>query len=349
MDETRIAIIGDKDGIRNVYNSIRYPQLIGAAYEYNNEMIEKAECDFLDGWEIIVVALSNRALADSIKAIINRYRSNSAVVLDFYILRQVSRPRLVADIVMNNPYYENYEGLILGMSHAEVGIIPGRLQLGNVANLAVPSQDLYYNLKTLEYCLSNYPEKISGIRNVIIDMYDYSYFNFDSSMVAKFMNFLGCGGYDKDKHNYDKNKQFLGHPYDELVDSIRGFWKLDNDDEIIEIWNMLFDTSLGKMYEDRYMNINDIADRVGIVSDQQLEEFSIGRYAHKRFEETIKENRLCLEKILELLYNLNPEMNIYMVLIPRYEGVWEKESILFNDWKEDFYNILDEVSNRYRF
>ena len=193
MDVLKIGIIGDKEGIRNVYNAIRYPQLIGASYVYDNEMIEKAETGFLDGWEIIVVAFVNGTLGEAIIPIIKLYRGNSAVILDYYKLRQVSRPRLVADIAMNNPYYENYEGLILGMSHAEVGIIPGRLQLGNVANLAVPSQDLYYNLKTFEYCLSNYPEKISGIRNVIIDMYDYSYFNFDSSMVAKFMNFLGCG------------------------------------------------------------------------------------------------------------------------------------------------------------
>ena len=67
-------------------------------------------------------------------------------------------PAMRADRVMTNPLYAEYEGLILGISHAEVGIAANRMT-GNWANLAVSSQDIFYNYKTLEYCIGKYWEK----------------------------------------------------------------------------------------------------------------------------------------------------------------------------------------------
>ena len=162
MDEIKVAVIGDREGVEIACRAIKYPQLVGASYIYNDEMIRNVGSDFLDGWDIIVTAFSNINLGISIENIIKQYRAGSAVILDFFKLRQVSRPMIAADTAMTNPYYDCYEGIIMGLSHAEMGILPDRLGLGNVANLAVSSQDLYYNYVTLEYCYTKYYEKIKN-------------------------------------------------------------------------------------------------------------------------------------------------------------------------------------------
>lgn len=349
MDEIKVAVIGDREGVAIANRAIKYPQLVGASYIYNDEMIRSAGSDFLDGWDIIVTAFSNINLGGYIENIIKQYRAGSAVILDFFKLRQVSRPLVVADTAMNNPYYEFYDGIVLGISHAEVGILPERLGLGKMANLAVSSQDLYYNYVTLEYCFNHHFEKIKNIKSVVIDMYDYSYFNFDSSKSAKIMNFIGCGGYNKDKHNFDENKEYKGTDFEKLVSAIEDYWKLGYDEEALEIWNMLFYTDLSKLYDNRYMNINKISQRVTMVSDEQIEKFTLGRYTQQEFENTIAENKEYFVKIMELIYRINPDMKIYLTLLPRYEGVWQKEEILFSKWKEKFYEIIDGYEEKYKY
>ncbi|WP_022773670.1 hypothetical protein [Butyrivibrio sp. AE2015] len=349
MADIRVAVIGDREGIDIANRAMKYPQLIGASYIYNDEMIRNVGSDFLDGWDIIVTAFSNINLGISIENIIKQYRAGSAVILDFFKLRQVSRPMIAADTAMTNPYYDCYEGIIMGLSHAEMGILPDRLGLGNVANLAVSSQDLYYNYVTLEYCYTKYYEKIKNIKSAVIDMYDYSYFNFDSSKSAKIMNFIGCGGYNKDKHNFDENKEYKGTEFERLVSAVEDYWKLGYDDEALEIWSMLFDTDMSKLFENRYMNVNNISQRVSIVSDEQIEKFTLGRYTQQLFEKTIAENKECFVKIMELLYRINPDIQIYLTLLPRYEGVWQKEEILFSKWKEKFYEIIDGYKAKYKY
>lgn len=82
---------------------------------------------------------------------------------------------------MADPFHTHYNGMVLEISHAEVGILPKALN-GDFCNLAVSSQDIYYNMKTLKYCIDNYPNKIQDLQYLIFEMYDYTYFNYDVSL-----------------------------------------------------------------------------------------------------------------------------------------------------------------------
>lgn len=351
MEQIKLAVIGDQAGIKDVFNSLKYPQLVGKVFYYDNEMLRTVGGDFLDGWDIIIVAFKESGYAEKLIPIIKLYINNpSVVILDYYKLRWASRPLMNVDVAMNNSYVDEYSGVILGISHGELAILPERLNMGDFANLAVSSQDIYYNLKSLEYCLDKYPAKIAHLKTAIIDLFDYSYFNYDASMTSKIMFYLSSGGYNMDQHNFAKNKDYKTEQYEDLVNKIRHIWKLDYSDDLISIWDTLFEADdLSKLYGSKYMSFNDISRRCDIVSDEQIERFKLGRYTYKWFDETISENKQYFERILEILNNINPAIKVYLVLIPRYAGVWEKEEHLLEFWKEPFYKILDEMSKKYSF
>ena len=70
-------------------------------------------------------------------------------VFDLNMFIRAITPLATVDRVMKNPLHKEYTGMVLGISHAEVGIIP-ELLTGNFCNLAVSSQDIYYNYITLK-------------------------------------------------------------------------------------------------------------------------------------------------------------------------------------------------------
>lgn len=72
------------------------------------------------------------------------------------------------------------EGMMLGISHACVEIISRCLQR-DFCKLARSLQDLFYNLKAFEYYVKNYPKKISDLRYLVLEIYDYTYFDYDVS------------------------------------------------------------------------------------------------------------------------------------------------------------------------
>ena len=74
MDAIKVAVIGDREGVEIASRAIKYPQLVGASYVYNNEMIRSVGSDFLDGWDIIVTAFSDINLGICIENIIKQRR-----------------------------------------------------------------------------------------------------------------------------------------------------------------------------------------------------------------------------------------------------------------------------------
>lgn len=114
----------------------------------------------INDYDSIVVMFDDDKLSADITVMIKTIVTNdSCTVFDYILWHKAMLPAMRADLVMSNPLHHSYDGLILGLSHAEVGILADRLQ-GHYANLAVSSQDIYYNYKTLEYCIDNYWEKI---------------------------------------------------------------------------------------------------------------------------------------------------------------------------------------------
>lgn len=350
MDEIRIAIIGDEAGVRNVRRALKYPQMVGATYIYGNDLFSTESSDFLKGWDIIVVAFEAIGYSEHIIPIIEGCsRDGSTLILDFYWVRKIKTPFMNVDLVMNNAYHEAYDGLIFGISHSQWGIITDRLNSGNFAKLSVPSQDIYYNYKTLEYCCEYYFDKIAGLKTVIYDMYDYSYFNYDASMTDTIANYVGCGGYHKDPHNFAKNIDYPGWNYWGLVGDVKKLVLGDVEQAILDIWDMLFVEDTGKLFDSKYCGSNDFRYRFDIVSDEQVDSYKIGSYTRERFNDTIEENKKYFDMMLDKLYEINPEVKVFLVMMPRYEGVWEKEETMVASWKDFFYDTLNEMRERHSF
>jgi len=349
MQEIKIAVIGNKKGIEDVYRAIKYPQLVDASYVYDDFLVLTAPRNFLDGYEIIIVAFELESLKGKIWNILSWNYGDSAMLIDFYRLREDYTPIMRADIEMKRPNLDYYMGVILGISHAEVGIISGRLGNGKFANLAVSAQDIYYNYKSLEYCYLNYPDKLVNLQTAIIDMFDYSYFDYDCSFSESMIKYLSSGGIDFDEHNFNKNKHLEKYNYSELVKLVYDGWHSRESDEIKNVWEKLFYLSIDKLYGEDFFPIHNQFYRFEVVSDDDIEKFRLGRYVKTKFENTLNDNIEYFEKTLELLYGINPDMKVYLTIIPRFSGVWAKEEEMIELWKNYFYSVLDRAREKYEF
>lgn len=261
------------------------------------------------------------------------------------------------------------EGIILGISHGAVGINPKYLDK-KFCNLAIPMQDLYYNLKQLKTLVYEYPEKIKNIKYAIIDMYTYTYFNYDISMTNNAVSYYENSGYrDDEKHNFDNNKNFTGTIKEEL-DKKQHMYEENHDvsfqDKVrqhqMEVFHSLFDIDAMDVTYD-YKDINIYKDycadfplkseREKIITDEEIEELKRTEAPSSlqtiRFSKTLGENRTVFREILKLLNEINENIKIYLVLIPEYN---ERELYLQKQeefWKESFYRTLEIFREDFKF
>lgn len=261
------------------------------------------------------------------------------------------------------------EGVILGISHGAVDINPKYLDK-KFCNLAIPMQDLYYNLKQLKTLVYDYPEKVKNIKYAIIDMYTYTYFNYDISMTNNAILYYENSGYKEDeKHNFDNNKNFTGTIQEEL-DKRQQMYEDEQDTSFqdkdkkhqLDVFRLLFDINAMDVTYD-YKNINIYKDycvdfplrkdREKIISDEEIEELKRTETPSSlqtfQFSKTLAENRTVFREILKLLNEINENIKIYLVLIPEYN---ERELYLQKQekfWKESFYRTLEIFREDFKF
>ncbi len=238
-------------------------------------------------------------------------------IMDFWKVYKAFLPTMVCDRVMLNQKISEYEGIILGISHTEVGIIAEQLKVP-FCNLAVSSQDIYYQWRTLQYCLEQYPEKLKNLKYAIIDFYDYRYFNYDVSLSRILVSYLKYGGYNKDPHNFANNKNF-DRDYAYYVDYVKKQAMEKVKDSEIKLWMELF--SEVYVYAD-YVGFSgqfDISKRTRVVTEEDMEEYIYDAGSIRTiFPETMKENLIYMRKLLDTLKSINPQIKLYAVIIPKY-------------------------------
>ena len=127
MEDIQVAVIGEKNDITTVLNALKYPQIIAKVYYYDNDLINFSTNDFLNKWNIFIIAIKNADIALRMCNLIKKYRIDDVVILDYYRIRNAITPLQKVDLIMNNPQIDSYDGLIFGISHGEVGIISNRL------------------------------------------------------------------------------------------------------------------------------------------------------------------------------------------------------------------------------
>ena len=270
-------------------------------------------------------------------------------ILDFWKLYNAGIPIMVCDRIMQNPLNESFDGIVLGISHTEVGIDVKELK-GHWGNFAVSSQDLYSQYKTLAYCLENYPEKLRDLKYVIIDLYDYAYFNYDNSMSKTAMNYLYYGGYNLEPHHFNSNKNVTA-TFEQVIEHINqqkygGFTK-----EHVDIWTAMF-SSVYELndFADFNSAYRDLSPRKRLVTKQDVDSYPYARASLKTIRQNaITENTDAFEKMLKLLQDLNPDIKIYTVIVPKYIETEMLDAPKLSKHKGYFDDTVTQLQQKYGF
>lgn len=348
-----ILLIGYENDIDLAWKAAKLKDQITVAV-LGNCIIDANILDYqlLSSYGCIIVAIKELSSAQDfsnlLKCILN---DTQTAIINFYAMYHISLPVSKVDRVMSNPFRTDYNGMILGISHAEVGILPQLLH-GNFCNLAVSSQDIYYNMKTLKHCMDHYKSKIQNLHYLIFDMYDYTYFNYDASLCKAANKYYNIwGGFRNDPHNFNNNSSFKISFNDLILHAFAVLYP-DISTEKINLWDTIFeDIHAVNNYQDfneySYAHLQ-LHKRVKYVTDMEIEAYTAdASIVQKTFPDTIRENTQYFHNLLQYAYTLNPHMKIFCILIPRYYAVQEKVQSVYAPWKELFYNIMEETQKAY--
>lgn len=300
-----------------------------------------------DAFDLFVVTEENAVIIKDM--LIEEVGVCQGKIIPFWQLYNASLPLMVCDKIMLNPEIDEYDGLITGLSHAEVGVIPSMLD-AKFCNLAISSQDIYGMYKNIEYCFANYPEKLKNLKYAVIDLCDYHYFNYDNSLSKTAVNYWAVGGYNHDGHNFADNKL-----YDLSFDEVMSLLEKGRNEGINEIhvanWNVNFpDVYECASYKGFSSVYKDLSNRVNVVNETMVNNFEYNRgIVTHVFDKTIKENKQHLENLLVLLNAINPDMKIYLTLFPKYVEVETRDAEQMLKHKPIFFSILDDLSKKFEF
>ena len=296
---------------------------------------------------IIITAKNN---AEQIQDyIVNHLGVKRERVILFWKLYYSQIPLMTCDRIMQNPKNQSFDGIILGLSHTEVGIVKERLK-GNFANLAVSSQDLYYQCKTLEHCVEKYYDKIKNIKYAIIDLYDYHYFNFNTSFSKSAVNYLLYGGYNLDPHDYEKNPLF-NIPFQVVVNRLRSRKTDGLMDTDFTIWENLFPNAYEFAdYEGFCSDYDKLHTRMRVVSPEDVKNYEYERSTIKKLhKENITGNINALKRMFNIFKLINPEIKIYTVIVPKYVEVEALDAAGISLHEEFFGKVIKELQEEFGF
>ncbi|SCY05402.1 hypothetical protein SAMN02910292_00723 [Lachnospiraceae bacterium XBB2008] len=310
--------------------------------------IEAREINAIGPEDIVIIAINDSDTVKLIKTVLDDHGVPAGCVIDFYKFFYAMIPFMRADRVMNDPGFPGYEGVILGLSHAEFGILADNLSVP-MANLSVSSQDLYYNLQTFKYVMNKYSDRFSALNYLILDMYNYNYFNYDlslSKIVAPYWYY--GGGYNIDDHNYPDNKNFE-YTLENIRDAIDKKLLSGITDDHIYLWTEFFDMECNhESRHEYYVNYPGIHKRSQMINEDIIRDFNYTpSNVVKRFESTIEENVRIFDEMLSYAREVNPDVKIYVLLMPVNAEAWEfggKKEYL--KWKPEFESIISRAKEK---
>lgn len=283
------------------------------------------EIDF----DYLVIAVRDRKTAYHIyEMLTGEYGLEKDKVIPFYVYANGE----LWDYCMAHADVENVEGLIFGTSYAQHGILTDYLS-ANFENLAVPSTDLYATLETFRACIDKYGNKLKKLKYIIIDMFDYNYFNFDASLCRVFFTHILYGGIMK-KHNYAKSCNYKKSFEEDMFEY--GGMKVDSTEKLKELFVESY--ALERPLEP-YSRYN----CVGSDTPLPIGHFR-SRVIHSRDEKVIKENICNLETLLKEIFQFNPDMKVILCLLPKFITLEETKQEFMKEWEKEFNDILKDVT-----
>ncbi len=346
----KVLIVGDE---KDSDLCIRQLERLGIGYSVCSEYMERKghTISLLDadisGFDLFIV--TSRDVATASELLTNLKEAEKEKILDFWRLYNAGIPIMVCDRVMQNPLNDGMDGIILGISHTEVGIDASRLN-GKFCNLAVSSQDLYSQFKTLEYCLRTYPDKLKKLKTVIIDLYDYNYLNYDNSLSKTAWNYLCYGGYNLEPHNFDRNKN-VDITFEQAVNRLNVQKYGGISKEHIDIWTAMFaDVYELNDFKDMNPAYHDLSTRKKLVTEQEVNGYAYDRGTLKAMhQDAISENLAAFEAMLNMLKELNPNIRIYTVILPKYIETEIRDIPLLSAHKGYFNDAVKQMQKKHGF
>lgn len=366
----RVIVITDRTHSKMVQRSIMPEVQIELFLDFENiydKTIEELDADKQIMSEQLTALVSHLDEIDYVFSFIQRDYTQKEELAD-WVLKEVVRIGYPAEKVMDgwriyrslypkekyarilsDPNKEELDGLVLGISHAEAGIRSSFLP-GRAVNCASSSQDLYFNYYTAQKIWEEFPEKVSNLKYVVIDMFDYTYFNFESMLTGATIDFFRSSGLDCPEAFNEMGNKNISQSADELNAFLQTQWPHSNEYEK----SVLHDVFGNMIDKDEHAYCDyPLVDRERKMTQEKIEEYrkcaNITSIQVNIFEESIERNMRYLACLLEFLLEKNPEMKIFLCLLPKYKVVEDFEESRFSFWKEFFEETLVKMQGRYPF
>lgn len=281
-------------------------------------------------FDYIVIAVCGRKTALEIYHMLaTQYGISNDRIIPFYVYASYENYR----VKLKRCDPEKIQGLIFGNSHAECGYLEDELDIPFL-NLAVSSQDIYYNYRTFQSCIQKYGKRLNNLSYIIIDLYDYYYFNIDTSMATFIIKYVLWGGY-LEEHNFRYNRHYKKSFEDELLD---------------EAYIPEKTSKMGFLFEDVSVKCGvRPAERWKCTDEKELAEFGamIKKSAANRHEITVEENKRLLHQFLQEIKKFNPNMKIIFTLIPRYIKMERETKLFLGQWEREFGDVINGMCEMY--
>ncbi|MCR5300872.1 MAG: hypothetical protein K6E49_00365 [Lachnospiraceae bacterium] len=343
----KLIIIGNACDIPYVVDNLKTSCEVIETISFDNDTYVNISLsqDTVSIADYIIIACDSEASEDIFNKLVSIEQIKDKV-LDFYRIAHASLPRMTADRIMMNQSVSHYETVALGLSHAEVGIIPDKMT-SPVANLAVGGQDIFYNYEVLKYCITEHPEKLTDLKNVIFDMFDYTYFNYDTSLSRNAITYFVKSGGILLAHHFDSNKN-MTIDFKSVLNSIDSYHYRRVTENQVLIWDKIIVPDIfGAPLYKGYTTMPFLANRTGkyIPNEDNTLSFLNTSLIHKKHPKTLKENETLFLSMLKYIYALNPEMRIHLVLFPQHISSCKDDDTMMEQWKEYFYNKIAEYKS----
>ncbi|WP_051540287.1 hypothetical protein [Clostridium ihumii] len=302
-DKYKVILYGNDEKCKQIRNMMKNWKVIKISNQTNYiDIFKEYECDFIF---VVESVDKNKLLDKNIYArkiyFIDDFKTSIIEGLDYKLLNLFNKSKI--------------QGIITGLSYAEVGIKEELLPY-NFVNLALSSQDIYYDLLLIKN-LYKFDEVKNNLKYVIINLAYYT-FDYDMSMsVGKYRIHRYCKYFKSSVHH---NKDKIG------LDITRDFYE-------------------NRISFNHYINLIEERANTKINIYDENAQYEANRNSRMDYYETRCENTIILEDYLSFLENNN--IKPIIVICPT--SSYYKKYFNDNKKKKIFYEIMNEINLKYDF
>lgn len=295
---------------------------------------------------ITCIMINSRNLKTIVLQMLNALHVNSNQILDIYKAYMAGFSTKHYERIWERKQGIALDGLVLGISHGMTGIIEEKMP-GNVCNFCKSSQDIYFNYRVLNQLYDNHYEWIKDLKYAVMDMFDYTYFNFDTIQIGAYEPFLEESGFLCEMRTpWNKTQDLI-----QINQTLYKMWQEGKTPRQQELLHMIFpqikqrDDSLYKGGE------TVLKDRKHIITEEEIVSYqknpTCSSIQVNIFDATLDFQIANFYNILKLLNIINPEMKIFLLLLPKYYIVEHMETEINKIWKEYFMEVIKKAKEKF--